>query len=308
MTDFLGAVEVIMRRMPATIPHVMLPTVPDITPVFALAAELGSTPDTLTSLAGAVAGQRQTIADTLAQAAPVVDAARGDLHELVVDLLRRVPGLVFQSLSPHPGVSHAARMQLLTLPGVAIQAALSRLEELSVALLPLVDRLDTVVALPPGTLGAPVPEVPASPPSAGAPVAQDSEAAVEFTPLSHGGSTDAGSSTQAGERAVAAARSVIGTPYLWGGTTVNGFDCSGLTQWAWQQAGVDLPRTADQQAVGRAVSYAELQPGDLLIWDGHSAMYAGEGQIIEAGDPVQTNPVRTSNMGMAFYGFYRPTG
>ena len=60
--------------------------------------------------------------------------------------------------------------------------------------------------------------------------------------------------------------------------------------------------------MGRAVSAEELQPGDLAVWDGHVAMYAGDGQMIEAGDPVQTNPVRTSNMGMTFKGFYRPTG
>lgn len=59
--------------------------------------------------------------------------------------------------------------------------------------------------------------------------------------------------------------------------------------------------------VGAQVTADQLQPGDLAVWDGHVAMYIGDGQMIEAGDPVQTNPVRTSNMSMGFQGFWRPT-
>ena len=87
-----------------------------------------------------------------------------------------------------------------------------------------------------------------------------------------------------------------------------GFDCSGLTSWAYKQAGLDIPRVAADQTVGRQVSYEELQPGDLVLWSGHAAMYAGDGMMIEAGSPVQMNPVRTENLGMTFRGFWRPTG
>ena len=45
-----------------------------------------------------------------------------------------------------------------------------------------------------------------------------------------------------------------------------------------------------------------------MVWDGHVAMYVGDGMMIEAGDPVQTSPLRTTNMGMNFLGFHRPTG
>jgi cell wall-associated NlpC family hydrolase len=49
-------------------------------------------------------------------------------------------------------------------------------------------------------------------------------------------------------------------------------------------------------------------PGDLVVWQGHVAMAIGNGQMIEAGDPVQISKIRTSNIGMPFLGFYRPTG
>ncbi|OUC78565.1 C40 family peptidase [Gordonia lacunae] len=107
--------------------------------------------------------------------------------------------------------------------------------------------------------------------------------------------------------AVRAALSQRGVPYVWGGTTPDGFDCSGFTQWAYRQAGVELPRLAqDQDTAGHPVSQAHLQPGDLAVWSGHVAMYIGNGQMVEAGDPVGVSPVRTSNLDQAFEGFFRP--
>jgi cell wall-associated NlpC family hydrolase len=49
-------------------------------------------------------------------------------------------------------------------------------------------------------------------------------------------------------------------------------------------------------------------PGDLAVWDGHVAMIVGNGTMIEAGDPVQLSPIRTTNAGQGFQGFWRPTG
>ena len=108
--------------------------------------------------------------------------------------------------------------------------------------------------------------------------------------------------------AVRAALSQQGVPYVWGGTTPAGFDCSGFTQWAYRQAGLDLPRLAqDQDTAGFAVSQAELMPGDLAVWSGHVAMYAGDGKFIETGGaPVGLTPVRTTNAGQHFEGFFRP--
>ena len=108
--------------------------------------------------------------------------------------------------------------------------------------------------------------------------------------------------------AVRNALSQQGVPYVWGGTSPGeGLDCSGLTQWAYGEAGVGLSRLAQEQNVGTAVDPGDLMPGDLAVWDGHVAMVIGNGQLVEAGDPVQVGPIRTSNSGMGFYGFYRPT-
>ncbi|EOM75440.1 hydrolase [Rhodococcus rhodnii] len=113
---------------------------------------------------------------------------------------------------------------------------------------------------------------------------------------------------QAAADAVRNALSQQGVPYVWGGTTPGqGLDCSGLTQWAYGEAGVGLPRLAQEQNVGIPVDSNELMAGDLAVWDGHVAMVIGNGQLVEAGDPVSVGPIRTTNSGMAFMGFYRPT-
>ncbi|MDH6196872.1 cell wall-associated NlpC family hydrolase [Mycobacterium frederiksbergense] len=109
--------------------------------------------------------------------------------------------------------------------------------------------------------------------------------------------------------AVRHALTQLGVPYRWGGTTPGvGLDCSGLTQWAYHEAGLDIPRLAQEQDIGRAVSAGSLRPGDLAVWDGHVAMVVGAGTMIEAGDPVKLSPVRTTNAGQGFQGFWRPTG
>ncbi len=104
--------------------------------------------------------------------------------------------------------------------------------------------------------------------------------------------------------AIEAAESQRGVPYVWGGETPGvGFDCSGLVQWSWAQAGVSLPRTSGSQfAATTQISLADIEPGDLLFYgpDGsdHVAMYVGGGEMIEApqtGSFVHITAVRTGD-------------
>lgn len=97
-------------------------------------------------------------------------------------------------------------------------------------------------------------------------------------------SSSAGSS--AAQQAISAARAQLGVPYVWGGTTPDGFDCSGLIQFAYEKAGVELPRTSRAQATeGQEVSVDNMRAGDLIFFNepvSHAGIYIGGGKMIEA--------------------------
>lgn len=88
--------------------------------------------------------------------------------------------------------------------------------------------------------------------------------------------------------AVAYAESKIGDPYVWGATGPNSFDCSGLSSAAWAAAGVQIPRTSEEQFYGLSRFYdsSQLQPGDLVFFEGdppgHVAIYVGDDMVIHA--------------------------
>ncbi|MEY9945911.1 C40 family peptidase [Kitasatospora sp. GAS1066B] len=113
----------------------------------------------------------------------------------------------------------------------------------------------------------------------------------------------------AGRQAVAFALAQLGKPYLWGGVGPASFDCSGLTSQAWLSAGVQIPRTSQEQwAQLQHVPLNQLRPGDLLIYYSsaeHVAMYIGGGLVVQA--PHTGAFVRVSPIGMApILGAVRP--
>ena len=103
----------------------------------------------------------------------------------------------------------------------------------------------------------------------------------------------------------------LGKPYQWGATGPGAFDCSGLTMMAWAQAGVSLPHSSRAQiGIGRQVTRAELQPGDLIFRYSpisHVSLYVGNGQQISATHSGSTVKLQSAFQG-EIVGFSRPTG
>ncbi len=89
-----------------------------------------------------------------------------------------------------------------------------------------------------------------------------------------------------GQSVVDYAKQFLGNPYVYGGTSLtNGTDCSGFVKSVYAHFGIYLPRTSSSmRSVGRAVSYNEMQPGDIVCYAGHVGIYAGNGMIVNAID------------------------
>jgi len=92
-----------------------------------------------------------------------------------------------------------------------------------------------------------------------------------------------------GDAIVRTAMAYVGTPYVWGGASPSGFDCSGFVQYVYSQNGIRVPRTADVQfAAGRRVPSTAPQPGDLVFFQtydygaSHVGIYLGEGRFVNA--------------------------
>lgn len=104
-------------------------------------------------------------------------------------------------------------------------------------------------------------------------------------------------------KVVAEAQKWVGVPYVWGGTSNQGWDCSGAMQWILGRYGVDLPRLSSQQALyGKRVDVSQAKAGDLVAWNNgtrnggpeaeHIALYLGDGMIFEAPRPGVASRIR----------------
>jgi cell wall-associated NlpC family hydrolase len=115
--------------------------------------------------------------------------------------------------------------------------------------------------------------------------------------------------SSAGAVAEQAAVAQLGRPYAYGGESPSGFDCSGLVQYAYAQAGVSLPRTTSAQiSAGTPVSEADLQIGDLVFFYGgtHVGIYVGNGEVVHA--PVPGDVVKTTKIAYMSYTTARHIG
>ena len=314
--DPIAAGLQILASRPELIPTLPGFQIPGFDAFGALAQLVGADPGKHVEMVHALEAFRGQISDKISQASLQCAATAATLTGIAMDVVNKGVRVLGASAVLGPvGVGIA----VATLIKEALQRAKQELDRLEAALGGLAAELasDTQAALavtvPGGStvvqqamaelqrlagnaLGATVPAALSEPPAV-----NNAAAYAEPTPA-------AGAPSTAGAAAAEIAKSQVGTPYSWGGSAPGGFDCSGLTSWAYHQAGVEIPRVAADQRVGRQVSYEELAPGDLVVWSGHVAMYTGDGMMVEAGSPVQMNPVRADNIGMPFMGFWRPTG
>lgn len=119
---------------------------------------------------------------------------------------------------------------------------------------------------------------------------QEREPVVEETPAAQAETPSVPVPTSKNGQAIADfASKFVGAPYVAGGTSPSGWDCSGFVQWVFGQFGISLPRTSGQQAtVGVAVpSLAQAQPGDIIANGMHAAIYVGNGMVVNALNPAQ---------------------
>ena len=107
--------------------------------------------------------------------------------------------------------------------------------------------------------------------------------------------------SSSGNSVISYASQFLGNPYVWGGTSLtNGVDCSGFVMQVYAHYGISLPHSSSAlRSVGRGVSYSEAQPGDIICYSGHVALYIGGGQIIHASNPsdgIKISPATYTNI------------
>ncbi len=116
---------------------------------------------------------------------------------------------------------------------------------------------------------------------------QAAQAVAQAQSISTSTTVDVSAYTGSGSDIVNYALTFVGCSYVWGGSTPAGFDCSGFTMYVFAAFGISLPHSSDSQAYyGTTISASEAQPGDLVTYSGHAAIYIGNGMIVHAMDPT----------------------
>ncbi|AKE40668.1 NlpC/P60 family protein [Corynebacterium kutscheri] len=296
MIDILHGLESIQSLVPGT-SFPALPHYPDISLIRDLAAQF-NVETQLFDVNQALLADAHSVEKLLPEAISELRLAGEELVQLGSELLTHAIKIAPAILHPDPSISARAQMELATLPQTFVETALIRIDVAEQRLMPAISRLEEIASTRDPDIETHIERL--------LPIHATRNTQPDYLPDNSTSAPVDHDDIARGKAAVAAAKSQLGAPYKWGGTTPDGFDCSGFTQWAWRNAGVELPRLAEHQNVGTQISRDQLIEGDLLVWDGHVAMYAGNGQIIEAGNPVSLNPLRESNLGMNFFGYYRP--
>lgn len=204
---------------------------------------------------------------------PILRPARraGFVSLLAMAILSAGASAAVSETAPRPvveGQPSAAAPTSVKIPTHTGKAATAESEGLSFEVIPKPEPEPVVVVPEPEPIDATETE----------PVATDAET-LEVAPTG-----------DLGEDLLSTARTGIGVPYVWAGSTEAGWDCSGFTSWVYAQHGISLPHSsAAQAAMGTPVSQSEAQVGDLVHWPGHVGIYAGDGKVVDAGrSPMST--------------------
>lgn len=197
-------------------------------------------------------------------------------------------GLALAVLAP----GAVAAPDAVALPAVDVNA-LAREARAALAVSPTVKvPTEGQWAVAPAEVAGEKPPPPPPPPPAPEPVARQATAASRTaarpaaTAVAPAPAQVAAPSSATAAAVLAIARRYVGTPYVYGGATPAGFDCSGFTQYVFAQVGISLPRSSSaQRYAGTVVPASQAQPGDLIWGPGHVGIYTGNGQHIAARNP-----------------------